>query len=189
MFQGIRDSCSCMKSSVNKLTSNTYSFSLCDFVSSQVYKTPIAFPQHKTNEYSYLMHWLGKRIDSMPNTIPKDRVLHCATHVNWNKILSVCAKCFVNRETVLCNRSVRGSRSGDCCPEEWQPFPSVVAHCKKQGSMLEECISCVCRINISNEYLLAIPDAGMIVIKAYRAAWERSAALPSIGEVPLGWPI
>lgn len=70
----------------------------------------------------------------MPNTIAKNRVFYCPTHVKWNKILSVYTKLFVNKEGILGNVTVGSVRAGDCRPEEWQPFASVVSHCKTRGS-------------------------------------------------------
>lgn len=70
----------------------------------------------------------------MPNTIPKNRVFNCPTHMNRNQILAVCAKLFVDEEGILGNVTVGGLRPRDGRPKERQPFPSVVAHCKTQGS-------------------------------------------------------
>ncbi len=70
----------------------------------------------------------------MPNTIAKNRVFYCPTYVKWNKVLSVCTELFVNEEGVLCNITIRSVCAGDCRPEEWQSFASVVAHFKTHGS-------------------------------------------------------
>lgn len=85
------------------------------------------------------MHGPTKRIDSMPNTIAKNRVFYCPTHVNWNKILSVYTKLFVNEEGVLGNITVRSVRARNCRPKERETLASEVAHCEVQK--LEKSVS------------------------------------------------